>query len=284
MQGGKTIQIFLPDGNPRGVRIAEFTNRTVQAVSFPRSLLELASKREELGNVGVYFLIGAEPDQAKQSVYVGEAENCLTRLKQHNQTKDFWASAIAIISKTKQFTKGDIKYLEWYCLNEVDKARRYNAENTTKPSRPHISESTEADLLDNFESVRILVATLGHPLFDRVQGARKEDQLVCKGKAALAHGEFTEDGLVVLSGSTSNIEETKAAGSWVRNRRQSLIDEEILVLDGDVYKFTSDHIFPSPSAAAAAVLGRRANGWTEWKYADGRTLDEVKRGGGTEDQ
>ncbi len=29
---GKTIQIFLPGGNPRGVKIAEFTSRTVQAV------------------------------------------------------------------------------------------------------------------------------------------------------------------------------------------------------------------------------------------------------------
>jgi hypothetical protein len=27
---GKTIQIYLPDGNPRGVKIAEFTSRTMQ--------------------------------------------------------------------------------------------------------------------------------------------------------------------------------------------------------------------------------------------------------------
>jgi len=25
------------------------------------------------------------------------------------------------------------------------------------------------------------------------------------------------------------------------------------------------------------VLARSANGWIEWKYPDGRTLDEVKR-------
>jgi hypothetical protein len=34
---GKTIQIFLPDGNPRGVKIAEFTNRTIQVVLVPRA-------------------------------------------------------------------------------------------------------------------------------------------------------------------------------------------------------------------------------------------------------
>jgi hypothetical protein len=29
----KTIQIFLPDGDPRGIRIAEITTRIVQAIS-----------------------------------------------------------------------------------------------------------------------------------------------------------------------------------------------------------------------------------------------------------
>ena len=44
---GKTIQIFLPDGNPRGVRIAEFTSRTVQVVLFPRAQLDYAYGRQE---------------------------------------------------------------------------------------------------------------------------------------------------------------------------------------------------------------------------------------------
>ncbi|HBS27340.1 MAG TPA: hypothetical protein DD827_09500 [Gammaproteobacteria bacterium] len=33
----------------------------------------------------------------------------------------------------------------------------------------------------------------------------------------------------------------------------------------------------SPSGSAVVVLARRANGWLEWKYKDGKTLDEVKR-------
>jgi len=28
LKSAKTIQIFLPDGNPRGVRVAEITSRT----------------------------------------------------------------------------------------------------------------------------------------------------------------------------------------------------------------------------------------------------------------
>jgi len=37
---GKTIQIYLPDGNPKSVKIAEITSRTVMALLIPRSKLE----------------------------------------------------------------------------------------------------------------------------------------------------------------------------------------------------------------------------------------------------
>ena len=48
-------------------------------------------------------------------------------------------------------------------------------------------------------------------------------------------------------------------------------------VEGSVLVFTRDHLFTSPSMAAMAVMGRSANGWIEWKAANGKTLDEVKR-------
>jgi hypothetical protein len=56
-----------------------------------------------------------------------------------------------------------------------------------------------------------------------------------------------------------------------------LVGQGIFKLKDNVYIFTSNYIFPSPSAVSAVVLGRSANGWIEWKYQDGKTLDEVKR-------
>ncbi|WP_198406954.1 DUF4357 domain-containing protein [Nocardia terpenica] len=38
-------------------------------------------------------------------------------------------------------------------------------------------------------------------------------------------------------------------------------------------------LFPSPSAAASVLLGRKANGWTEWRALDGRPLGEFLRAG-----
>jgi hypothetical protein len=46
---------------------------------------------------------------------------------------------------------------------------------------------------------------------------------------------------------------------------------------GGMLVFTRDHLFASPSMAAMALMGRSANGWVEWKAANGRTLDELKR-------
>ncbi len=60
-------------------------------------------------------------------------------------------------------------------------------------------------------------------------------------------------------------------------RSNSLLDEGILNIEGDTLIFTQDYIFNSPSTAAGVILGRRANGWIEWKYSDGRTLDQVHR-------
>ena len=36
----KTIQIFLPGGDPRGIRVAEITTRIVQVIEVPRSLVQ----------------------------------------------------------------------------------------------------------------------------------------------------------------------------------------------------------------------------------------------------
>jgi predicted GIY-YIG superfamily endonuclease len=274
---GKTIQIYLPDGNPRGLKIAEITSRTVQAILIPRSVLDEASKRPELDNVGVYLLFGSSDTQPL--VYIGEAENCLSRLKQHNKSKDFWTHAVAFVSKTHFFTKTHIKFLEWLSCEQAIKANRYTLENGNTPSKPHLSESVEADLYDNFETIQILASTLGYPVFDLIRKPTKREVIECKGKSAHAEGEYTEDGLVIFSGSTCNLKETPTAGSWIIGMRKDLIDKGVLIESNGVYKFTSDYIFSSPSAAAAVVLARRANGWIEWKFKDGKTLDEVKRQG-----
>ena len=48
-----------------------------------------------------------------------------------------------------------------------------------------------------------------------------------------------------------------------------------MVSEGEMLVFARDYLFASPSSAAVLLMGRNANGWSEWKAADGKTLDEV---------
>ncbi len=198
------------------------------------------------------------------------------RLKQHNKSKDWWSAAIVCIAKS--FTKTHGKYLEWYCHEEAKSADRFELENGSVPNKPFVSEPMEADLMDYFETLRILTSTLGYPIFEKIAKPQTKDVLSCKGKKADAKGEYTDDGFVVFAGSLSNRTETAAMHKFMVAIRQELLENGILEdVDNDTLRFAKDHIFPSPSQAAAIVLARNANGWTEWKYPDGRTLDEVKR-------
>lgn len=275
----RTIQIFLPDGNPRGVRIAEITSRTVKVVQVPRAHLDAACARQELSNVGVYFLVG-ETSAGLPQVYVGEAEDCATRLRQHNKAKDWWTSALVCVSKTQDFTKAHVKYLEWFCHQSVLEVGRYRAENNTVPTKSFVPEPVVADLMDHFETMKTLVSTLGHPFFDKVQVAAVSDRFVCKGKKALAYGDYADDGMVVYAGGVANRTFTASTPSSIVTLRDGLIEGGILVPETDeTLRFAKDHLFSSPSTAACIVLARSANGWTEWKHPDGRTLDDVKRKG-----
>ena len=132
----KRIQIFLPDGNARSIRIAEITSRTVQAIQIPRSKIGEASLRNEIKNVGLYFLFGINESNGQPLAYIGEDENCYKRIKQHNRKKGFWDNAIGITSKTNSFTKAHVKYLEWYSHEQAILINRYLIDNSSIPTKP----------------------------------------------------------------------------------------------------------------------------------------------------
>ncbi len=279
MQRPQTIQIFLPDGNPTSIKIADLTNRMMTAVLFPRNKLVEVGVRDEVKKYGVYFLFGYSDEKAKPICYIGETEDCYERIKTHNKNKDFWNHAIVITSKSNTFTKSHVKYLEYLCIKNANEISRFDTENLATPAKPYITESMEADLLDNYDTVKILLATLGYPIFEEIKKSleKKKEILFCKGKDASAEGDMVDDGFVVFKGSVANREESNTAGTWVTGMRKKLVDSQILVEENGVYIFTEDYLFGSPSSAAASVLGRRANGWTEWKNKEGKTIDKLFR-------
>ncbi|WPC68678.1 GIY-YIG nuclease family protein [Rhodoferax ferrireducens] len=193
------------------------------------------------------------------------------RLVQHNQNKDFWNRALVVISLTNSMTQTHALFLEWFAIQQATQAGRYSLENGNTGARPH----TPAPL-----------ATLGQPIFEaltgtpeRVDGKSEAPELFyCRGPEVNGVGEYNAEGFVVHKGSTARIEIVASIkGTSQEHFRQQLVTEGLLALDGDHYVFTRDHLFASPSMAAIAILGRSANGWLEWKTAQGQTLDGAKR-------
>lgn len=274
----QTIQIFLPDGSATSVKEAELTNRLIKTIWFPRTAMEKAAKREVSQFTGVYFLFG-DDTEGKPQVYIGEGENCWNRLQQHNRNKDFWTHAVIAVAKTNEFTKTDVKFLEHYCLAKATEAGRYSTENSTGSLEPSVSEPKKYDLLDNFETIKVLLSTLGYPIFEDKRGDKKQQRHVfyCKGKQAQAKCIVTDEGYLVLEGSKANLEISNAVSKGNDSLREQLIKRNVLVQNGDLLEFTSDQLFKSPSAASGTVLGRSSNGWIEWKDKNGKTMDEVLR-------
>jgi hypothetical protein len=275
---GKTIQVFLTDGTPRGIKLAEITSNIEQAVFIPRNKINEASTRKEVSRPGIYFLFGESVDSSKPIVYIGQSRNSLDRIKTHDQKKDFWNYAVLIVSKTESFTQTHIEYLEQLAISKAYEANRYNLENGVSPRQFKVPETLEADLLDNFDTIKILLSTLGFTLFESIKKENKsKNTFFCKGKNAKAEGEYQEDGFVVYKGSKANLNLTPTCNSTIRNLRTKLVDDKIILEKNGILEFQEDYLFSSPSAAASQVLSRNANGWIEWKDKGGKTLDEIKR-------
>lgn len=279
MKFGKTIKIFLIDGDPNGRMSCELSNWTGKAYKIPRIKIKECTDRDDLMNTGVYLLFGKD-EEGKDLVYIGEAESILKRLNQHLNQKDFWNETIVFVSKDDNLNKAHIKYLENRLHDIAQLAKRYKIENSVIPTQSSISESDRAEMEEFIENIKMLVNTLGHKVFDEKREFKpKQKHEIFSIKAARGadgQGEPSSDGFVVLKGS-------KAAATIVNSMttsfivlRQKLIDDGVLVDKGEFYEFSDDYIFSSPSTAAVMVMGRNANGLTEWKQKDGKTLKDFE--------
>lgn len=279
MKFGKTIKIFLIDGEPNGRMSCELSNWSGKAYKIPRIKIKECSDRVDLKSTGVYLLFGKD-DSGKDQVYIGEAESILKRLNQQLKSKDFWNEAIVFISKDENLNKAHIKYLE-NRLHDIAKfANRYIIDNFIIPTQSLISESDRAEMEEFISNIKLLVNTLGHKVFDEKREfksiQRQELFYIKAARGADGQGEPTSDGFVVFKNSKAAATVVNSITPNFIKYRQKLIAEGALVDKGEYFEFSDDYIFSSPSTAAVMIMGRNANGLTEWKNKEGKTLKEFE--------
>lgn len=273
---GKTIQIYLPDGNPKSVKKASITTDKVEIIQIPRT--DLAENNKLLNFNGVYILVDSLKSE-KPEIYIGKG-NVKNRTYSHDSKKEFWNLVFAIRLKDETgFNDAHNSYLEYYFINKAKKLKQsIMNENKQLPKCPNLPEEIISELECYIQIIETLLSTLGLKCFQPLENinAKKKDLLSCSDKYGnIGYGEYTEEGLLLYKGAICKKDLHKGTDHIAK--RDELIASGTLKLQNGHYILQDNTIFSSVSSAAALVLGRRANGWSEWKNKSGKTLDELER-------
>jgi hypothetical protein len=292
---GRSIRLFLVDGHPSGIITAEVVNWTGHVLLAPRAKLNEISERPELQKTGVYFLFGELSELGgRMPVYIGESDNVGKRIVQHvkSQEKDFERFCV-VTSKDLNLTKAHARFLENRFSVLAKNSDRADLLNQIEPTSGVLPESDTADMHYFVEQVRLILPVLGFDvlkdkfhlpahigktiMFDPKQDAEIVPLILRASRKGLhAKAVETNGEVLVLKGSLADRFPEHATNQY-QQLRDRLIRENILVPleDGPFLTFAKDTLFSSPSAAAAVIYGRNANGRTSWELADiSRTLKE----------
>ena len=298
MARGKSINLFLMDGNANGMIKCTLANWIGIAYKIPRTSLDKCKNRTDLKQTGVYFLFGVSDTTGKSVVYVGQAgnrkngEGILNRLLEHkrNPKEDYWTEAVVFTTSNNSFGPTEISYLENRFCNLAVDAKRYEVKNGNDPSLGNITEEKESELEDFIEYAELIMGTLGHKVFipytspaatavaapDTCSALDNDEPEMYLSRAikkssitVKATGRQTSEGFVVLKGSIISPDDDNTIPPGVKKLRQASQTDSDHVLQEDV-------LLGSPSSAAMFVIGKSSNGWTAWKTSDGKTLHDLE--------
>lgn len=287
---GKSINLFLMDGEPSGRIKCTLANWTGVAYKIPRTALDLCKERDDLKQSGIYFLFGTSDQTGNNVVYLGQAgarkngEGLLYRLQEHrrNPDKDYWTEAVVFTTSNNTFGPTEISYLENRFCGLALAAKRYEIKNGNDPTHGNITEEKESELEEFVDYARIVMGTLGHKVFEPLITTKAatainehtfavEPMLYFNRTNLSATGRRTSEGFVVFKGSAVAPGLQKSCPENViklRERYKGKIDGKHILME--------DILFTSPSAAAAFVGGSSLSGNELWKTSDGVSLKNVE--------
>ena len=286
---GKKLTVYMIDGTEYGPRFSEIGNWVGKAVYSPRATVNKIISRDEFDNPGIYCLKGDPNDEAfSERIYIGEAENIRTRLKQHlsDPKKDF-KELIFFISKDELLTKTQIRYLESRLVQIALKAKTAEIDNGNSPSLPTLHEADISDMEYFLDQMKLILPVMGFNFLisstasttianPQSTEAPSHQKYLIKTKFFNATMQETDQGYIVLKNSEAKKELSPSCTETYIKMRRKLLETQILIEKGDELVFAEDAVFNSPSAASNMVLGRNSNGYTEWITEDGKTFKDIQ--------
>ena len=278
---GRTIQLFLVDGKPTGLRKATIHGWTGLLFVSGASAFGDLTARSEVDRTGVYILSGPDPDKPGVTrVYIGSGNSVAERIEQSAKKRDFWETAITVTTSDDDLSKGHAEYLEARLIRLTAQAGRVTLDNGTQPDtdRRRLPEADVANMEQFLSNLRIILPVIGLDMLKPqpravTQVAKpaeertvEEVHFEIRHKSGVQATAVEEDGeFIVLEGSEA-LTGTGYVQKSYGGLKDKMIAEGVLVPHGeDRMRFARPWPFSSPSAAAAVILDRNANGRLEWK-------------------
>lgn len=255
-------------------------NWTGHLLMAPRTQLSDALLRPEAEYTGVYILLG-ESQAGGMQCYVGQGEDIGHRIKSHDTAKDWWTSVVFVVSDGDKLNRAHAQYLEARLIEIARLIGKVQLDNGTSPTRPSLSEAEKANMEAFLDYVIMVLPALridgfleGRRSAGPVPPSKGESQASdvshfelqtakhgVTGKARLVGGDF-----IVEAGSVGRSSWKESSQHIYRRLFEELVRADILVPhDAAHRRFVTDYAFKSPSAAAAVLNGRAANGQEAWR-------------------
>lgn len=275
MSISKKLEIIYHNGQPDGIRSIRRHLSTMTTYVIPRPLLSEAKKSSGINRPGIYYLISENDDNKIAQIYIGQTRNGVTRLDDHNRSKDFWNKAIMFLADSKTFSLDMISGLEAYAIGKAHDSKRYKVENSVNP-KYEIDEYDLPLIEEVYEEIQFIMATQGYKMDNSKTTLNEANTLHTTRNGILAFGVYDGENFEVLESSEIDMNRKCHSATIEKQRQTALANGNIVCIDGR-YKLNVSVSFTSPSSAAMFALGGSTNGWVEWKDKDGKTLDELYR-------
>lgn len=271
----KKLEMIYHNGQPDGIRSIRRNLSTMTTYVIPRPLLSEAKCISGINRPGIYYLINESDNNKIAQIYIGQTRNGVTRLDDHNRSKDFWNKAILFLADSKTFTLDMISGLEKFAILKAQESKRYKIENTIVP-KYEIDEYDFAAIEEVYDEIQFIMATQGYKMSDAKATIHDADILHTTRNGIAAFGLYDGEKFEVLEGSEINMAKATHLPKYNQQRKELLEQRSIIEKDGKfILNTTLD--FHTPSGASDFVLGGSTNGWVEWKDKDGKTLDVLFR-------
>lgn len=278
---GRTIQLFLVNGDPNGLVMASIHGWTGAVTVASQSTFGQLLIRPEVERTGIYILFGPDPDDPlSRRAYIGEADNVRKRIDQSAKERSFWETAVVVTTSDEALSKGHVRYLEARLIEMANEANRVKLDNGQAPpaDRRRLPEADRANMEAFLSNIKMILPIVGLDLLkprptaalsatvERMPAESAGVRFEVRHKSKVKAIAVEEDGeFVVLEGSEA-LKDTDYAYNAYAPLKLELIKTGVLKENerGDRYVFTRSYAFRSPSAAGSTVLDRNTNGRTRW--------------------